>query len=114
MAGLSLSVEKSGKVSVVNCEGIVDSETSGEIEKAVTSLILAKQYRIVIDLEKVEYVSSAGWGIFVGYVRDLRKNGGDIRFSNMRQEVREVFELLDFTNILQCYGTREEAVKAFK
>lgn len=114
MEGLTISIEQHGKVSVANCAGFIDSQTAPVIESAITNLMEKKQNKIIINLEKIDYVSSAGWGIFVGYVRDLRKAGGDLKFANMKNEVREIFELLDFTNILEYYGDVESAVKAFK
>jgi anti-sigma B factor antagonist len=114
MAGIAVTVEKHGKVVIIKAAGFIDSETSGEIEAALGKLIREKSVKIIIDLEKIDYVSSAGWGIFVGYVRDVRKAGGDIKFVNMKREVREIFELLDFTNILEYYGDIESAAKAFK
>ncbi len=114
MAGIAVTVEKHGKVVIIKAAGFIDSETSGEIEAALNKLIREKSVKIIIDLEKIDYVSSAGWGIFVGYVRDVRKAGGDIKFVNMKREVREIFELLDFTNILEYYGDIESAAKAFK
>jgi anti-sigma B factor antagonist len=113
MEGLTVTAEQFGKVTVAKCAGFIDSQTALIVESAITGLIEEKKYKIVIDLSKVDYVSSAGWGIFVGYVRDLRKFGGDLKFSNMKNEVREIFELLDFTNILEYFGDVESAVKAF-
>jgi anti-sigma B factor antagonist len=113
MEGLSIAIEQHGKVSVANCAGFIDSQTALQIETAIAGLMEKKHYKIIIDLSKIDYVSSAGWGIFVGYVRDLRKAGGDLKFVNMKNEVRETFELLDFTNILEYYGDIESAVKAF-
>jgi len=113
MEGLTINIEQHGKVVVARCLGFIDSQTAPEIESAITGLIEKKQYKIIMDLAKIDYVSSAGWGIFVGYVRDLRKAGGDLKFVNMKHEVREIFELLDFTNILEYFGDIESAVKAF-
>jgi anti-sigma B factor antagonist len=113
MEGLSIVTEQHGKVTVAKCTGFIDSQTALAIETAITDLIAKKMYKIIIDLSKIDYVSSAGWGIFVGYVRDLRKSGGDLKFVNMKNEVREIFELLDFTNILEYFGDIESAVKAF-
>jgi anti-sigma B factor antagonist len=113
MEGLIVTVEQHGKVTVAKCSGFIDSQTAPVIETSITSMMEKKQYKIIIDLSKIDYVSSAGWGIFVGYVRDLRKAGGDLKFVNMKNEVREIFELLDFTNILEYYGDIESAVKAF-
>lgn len=114
MEGLKISTEQHGKVTLAKCAGFIDSETAGEVENMMSTLIREKKFNIIIDLNRTDYVSSAGWGIFVGYVRDLRKAGGDLKFVNMKREVREIFELLDFTNILEYYGDIESAAKAFK
>jgi anti-sigma B factor antagonist len=114
MEGLKVTIEMSGKVAIARCEGFIDSQTAPEVEGAIAGLMEKKQYKIIMDLSRTDYVSSAGWGIFVGYVRDLRKFGGDIKFACMKNEVREIFELLDFTNILEYFGDVESAVKAFK
>ena len=110
---MTVSSEKKGNVTVLKVGGFIDSDTSAVLEKELSSMIKSKNYRIVIDLLNVEYVSSAGWGIFVGHVQELRKNKGDIKFSNMRPEVREIFELLDFANILEYHVSVDSAVRAF-
>ncbi len=113
MAGVTVSTEKKGNVSVVKVTGFIDSDNSSALEKELTALVKAKSYRIIIDLHGVDYVSSAGWGIFISYVQELRKNKGDIKFSNMRPEVREIFELLDFANILEYHVSVDSAIRAF-
>lgn len=110
---MTVATEKKGNVSVLKVTGFIDSDTSSVLEKELAAIIKAKNYRIVIDLMNVDYVSSAGWGIFVGYVNELRKNKGDIKFSNMKPEVREIFELLDFANILEYHISVDSAVRAF-
>ncbi|SRR6056297_1865353 len=113
MEGIEVRAEDNGKDVVLKCKGFIDSTTAGEIEKAITDTIGKKKYRIIVDMAETEYVSSAGWGIFVGFIKELRKNRGDIKFANMGDEVREIYELLDFTNILEYYGDIESAKRAF-
>ncbi len=114
MEGLTTKIEEKNGIVFVKCIGYVDSMTSPEIENVLSELILKKKFKIIVDLEKVDYISSAGWGIFVGHVKTVRMNKGDIKFIKMRQEVREIFELLDFTNILEYYKDADEAIKSFK
>jgi anti-sigma B factor antagonist len=114
MEGLTTKVEEKDGISIITCAGYIDSMTSPEIENALGELILKKKFKIIVDLEKVDYVSSAGWGIFVGHVKTARMNKGDIKFIKMKQEVREIFELLDFTNILEYYKDLDSAIKSFK
>jgi anti-sigma B factor antagonist len=111
--GITVKVEKRADVAVLKCKGYIDSVTSPEVENALGELVAKRNFKIVVDLADVDYVSSAGWGIFVGYVKTARQSKGDIKFSHMKKEVLEIFELLDFTNILEYHKNTEDAVKAF-
>jgi hypothetical protein len=61
MEGLIVTVEQHGKVTVAKCSGFIDSQTAPVIETSITSMMEKKQYKIIIDLSKIDYVSSAGW-----------------------------------------------------
>ena len=113
MQGLTINTEEKGGIVLISCEGYIDSMTSPEIENVIGKYVSKKKYKIVIDLKGVDYVSSAGWGIFVAYVKAARTNKGDIKFAGMKQEVLEVFELLDFTNILDYHKLTDDAIRAF-
>ena len=71
------------------------------------------QNEVVVDLKDVDYISSAGWGIFIGEIKDIRHRGGDLKLSGMVGDVYEVFQLLEFHSILQAYDTSEEAISSF-
>jgi hypothetical protein len=62
---------------------------------------------------QVNYVSSAGWGVFVGEIKGIRENGGDLKLVQMMPEVYDVFEMLEFHRILECYDSIEEAIDDF-
>jgi anti-sigma B factor antagonist len=110
---LTVNVVDNNGIKIFRCIGYIDSETSGQVKTVLEEALNSKNYRIIIDLEKVDYVSSAGWGLFVGYLHDARKNKGDIKICCMKKEVLEIFELLDFTNIFQYHASVETAIKAF-
>src|ERR1035437_5637840 len=112
--GLNVSILDKGTIKIVQCKGYIDTTTSGLLESTMADLLSAKNYRIIIDLAGVDYISSAGWGIFISEIKNIRKNKGDLKLVNMKPEVMEIFELLDFTNILEYYKSLDEAVKKFK
>jgi len=64
-------------------------------------------------LSGVNYISSAGWGIFIGEIKRIRSHGGDLKLSGMVGDVHEVFQLLEFHSILESYPTTQEAIGAF-
>jgi len=116
MKGIDVYVEEAVSnrgVSVLRVSGYVDTTTSPELERRLEALLREKRYHIVIDLGRVEYISSAGWGIFISEIREIREHGGDLKLSGMVADVREVFDLLEFENILQAYPESDLAVAAF-
>jgi len=117
MEGIQLSVEKAGyrnSISIIKVGGYIDTTTSSELEHALNTLLKAGSYNIIIDLGNVDYVSSAGWGIFISEIKGIREKGGDLKLVRMIPEVYEVFELLEFHFILKAFETIEEAIKDFE
>ncbi len=117
MEGIQLSVDRAGtnnSISVIKVGGYIDTTTSAELEHALNGLIKAGSYMIVIDLGRVDYVSSAGWGIFISEIKGIREKSGDLKLVNMVPEVYEVFELLEFHHILKAFDSIQDAVADFE
>jgi anti-sigma B factor antagonist len=104
----------SNGVSILKVSGYLDTTTAGELETALYGLLDREVYKIVVDLAGVNYISSAGWGIFIGEIKRIRNHGGDLKLAGMVGDVHEVFQLLEFHSILESYPTTPEAVDAFK
>ncbi len=100
-------------VSVISVKGYVDTTTSTDLEDSLKRLLGKGRYDIVIDLANVNYISSAGWGIFISEIKEIRENGGDLKLAAMVGDVYEVFELLEFQTILESFDTVAEAVGSF-
>lgn len=116
MEGIQISVENSGinqDVSVVKIAGYIDTTTSSELERVIQGLLREQRYKIVIDLKSVDYISSAGWGIFISEIKNIRTHRGDLKLACMSETVSEVYELLEFSTILTATPSVEEAVRGF-
>lgn len=114
MEGIQLRVENSNNVSIIKVGGYIDTTTSSELEHHLTKLLERGSYNIVIDLGNVDYVSSAGWGIFISEIKGIRERGGDLKLVGMIPEVYEVFELLEFHYILKAFDSLQDAIKDFE
>ena len=93
--------------------GYIDTHTSLKLVSRLKEFLDAKIAQFVLDLSSVNYVSSAGWGVFVGEIKNVRESGGDIKLVNMVPEVYDVFEMLEFNRILKMYDSVEEAINEF-
>lgn len=105
--------ERNPDVSVISVGGYIDTTTSGELEESLKRLLKQGQFDIVVDLGGVNYISSAGWGIFISEIKEIRENGGDLKLAAMIGDVYEVFELLEFQTILEAFDSVPEAVDSF-
>jgi anti-sigma B factor antagonist len=101
-------------VSVIDLKGYLDAHTAPELENALQKLLNEKKFNIVVNCKELSYISSAGLGVFMAYIEDVRKNQGDIKLSNMSAKVFNVFDLLGFPILYEIYKDEPEAVKKFK
>ena len=77
--------------------------------------LLDKQcVRIVLDLEKVRFMDSAGLGHLVSWKKRTTQLGGDVRLSRPQQRVRDLFELTSLTRVFQIFDSPAEAVASFR
>ena len=111
MANLSISLSESdkNKVSEIRVDGVIDTTTSTELEETIESLLNRGRYQIILDLAGVDYISSAGWGVLISKIGDIRDNDGDILLAGMVTNVLEVYELLEFDSVLKHFETVESA-----
>jgi anti-sigma B factor antagonist len=117
MEGIQVSTEVRGsqnQVSIIKVGGFIDTTTSSEVERTLHNLLKQNRYNIIIDLGNVDYISSAGWGIFISEIKSIREQTGDLKLVRMIPDVYEIFELLEFHHILDVYDTVDEAVKRFE
>lgn len=115
MDNISISLQEGSRteVSEIRVDGVIDTLTAGELEEVLDSLLKRDRFNVVVDLAGVDYISSAGWGIFISHIKEVRSNGGDIKLANMISNVHEIYELLEFDNVLTAYGSVDEARDAF-
>ena len=81
MEGIQVSAEVAGsrnQISIIKVGGYIDTTTSSELERALDSLLKQGRFFLVVDLGNVDYISSAGWGIFISEIKSIRENGGDL------------------------------------
>ncbi len=117
MEGIQVSTEIAGSrnhISIIKVGGYIDTTTSSELERSLDSLLKQGRFFIIVDLGNVDYISSAGWGIFISEIKSIRENGGDLKLVRMVPDVYEIFELLEFHHILDVYDTIDEAVNKFE
>jgi anti-anti-sigma factor len=106
-------LEKDLPVVGVQLGGYIDQSNCDKVQKVFDNLFASQHFNLIFDFSNVVYMSSAGWGIFVGEVKRFRENDGDIKIANMSAETYEVFQMLEFYHILEDFNSLDEALEAF-
>ncbi len=113
MANFEVKREDNGDVAILNLSGFLDAHTAPEFENALSKLIEENRYKIVVSLEDLQYISSAGLGVFMGFIEEIRENNGDIKICKTSPRVYKVFDLLGFPSLYEFYEETEKAVENF-
>lgn len=101
------------EVSVLNIEGYLDAHTAPAFESSIKQLVDEDRNKIIVNFEKLSYISSAGLGVFMGFIEDIRAKEGDIKMSNMTEKVFKIFDLLGFPSLYEIVDEEDEAIKKF-
>lgn len=102
------------EVSVVYLDGYLDAHTAPDFEKALQELADENRIQIVVNLADLTYISSAGLGVFMGFIEDIRGKGGDIKLAEPTEKVFRVFDLLGFPVLYEIFQKESEAIDKYK
>lgn len=115
MSGLTIRKRQlDGGIMLVDASGFLDAHTFEEMENYIEDLFRQQIYKIIVRLQTVDYISSAGAGVFIGAVGTATQNGGNIVLLSPSANVKEVFDLLGLSQIFPIVFAEEEAVKYFR
>jgi anti-sigma B factor antagonist len=109
---IKTQVDKNGVVTIV-LDGSIDAYSYSKLEDVFNKLLDQRQYKIVVDLTGVDYLNSAGAGVFIGTLGVTEENNGKIVLVNPQSPVRNVFDLLGLSNVFAIVNDKKLAFKEF-
>ena len=102
------------EIQVVRVEGYLDSSTFPQLQERLRELIDQDSFHLLIDFEELNYISSAGLGVLMGMLQEVRDHGGDLKVARMSDKIHNLFDMLGFSRLVRIYETIEEALAAFE
>ncbi|HDQ46238.1 MAG TPA: anti-sigma factor antagonist [bacterium] len=114
MSGFEVSRKDMDRVSVVSLKGYLDAHTASDFEDVLQKLVDEDRVRIVVNLRDLHYISSAGLGVFMGFIENVRQREGDIKLAEMSEKVYRVFDLLGFPVLYEIFDSEAEAIQKYQ
>ena len=96
---------------VVHLKGRLDGSTANDLD-ARLRLLTANADRLVLDMSGLEYIASVGLRVILVVMKQLRAANGKLALAELREQVKQAFELSGFSALCQVCATRTEALAA--
>ncbi|MDD5677454.1 MAG: STAS domain-containing protein [Kiritimatiellae bacterium] len=109
---MNTSESKQGNVTILQVQGKLDSASSPELDKRLTGLVGSGARQVVVNLDGLEYVSSAGLRVFLSAAKHLKQAQGKLALASPSAQVQQIFDIAGFASIMPIYKTLNEAVGA--
>ena len=110
---MQISIKTADEVKVLEFKGKLDTQTSPDAQEQLTELIEKGERKILVNLEKLDYISSAGLRVLLVAAKQLKPGGGEIRICSLNDIVKEVFDISGFVTIFRVFGSEAEALDGF-
>jgi anti-sigma B factor antagonist len=108
-----VSSSRQGDITILAVNGYLDAHTAPRFEQTIQDEFDAGRFRIIVDCAGLTYISSAGLGVFMSFVEDLRDKGGDIKICGLTDAVYSVFDILGFPALFDIVADQVAAVQKF-
>lgn len=102
-----------GELEFLYLRGYLDAHTAPDLEDAIGNLVKGGKNKIVINLRELDYISSAGLGVFMAFIEEIRESGGDIKLAELKPKVFTVFDLLGFPMLFDIEPSEKDIIQRF-
>ncbi len=87
-------------VPVISVSGRMDTGNSSIFEAAVAPLMQSDTKELLVECKDLEYISSSGLRQLLMLQKNITGKGGKLQIRGLRPEIKEIFDLTGFSNIL--------------
>ena len=106
---IKVDTRMSGDWAVVDVEGEVDVFTAPKLREQIIGLLTAGNDRIVVNLEKVDFMDSTGLGVLVGGLKRVKEKDGSLAIAGAHGTVLRVLSVTGLNSVFPLHDTVEQA-----
>ena len=107
------TLDSHADIVMVRIKGPLDTVAAYAFQEKMEELIASGVYKFIINLEELDYISSAGIGVFPGVSHTLKSHQGNIVFAHVSAKTVKLFKMIGLTALFPVRSTIEEALEEF-
>ena len=99
-------------IEVIDVQGEIDIYTAPRLRELLINLVSEGNYQLVVNLDKVGFLDSAGLGVLAGGLRRVRAHDGSLELVCTQQPILKIFRITGLTEVFGIYETVDQAIAA--
>ncbi len=110
---MAIEVEHKEGVTVVRLQHELTLGLEGEFKDALVELASKNNVNVVLDMTRVDFVDSAGLGMLIWALKNMRQRKGDVRVFGVAKQVMALFDITNMDRVFQMFDSEDDAVASF-
>jgi anti-sigma B factor antagonist len=111
---MEINTTQHKRCDVVTVNGRIDSYTAPQLEEALKSVTEDGRYKIVLDMENVDFMSSKGWWVLIDAQKTCKRyNRGELVLSGIQSRIKESLDLVGIGSYFRIFDDVTSAVGSF-
>lgn len=106
---IDISNELDNDYYVIKIDGDVDASSSIYLDEAIDEAVTNGHKKILIDGEHLNYISSAGLGVFMSHIQEFEINQINLVIFGLTEKVKNVFQILGLDQLIQIVDSKSQA-----
>ena len=107
---MKMQTRDENDIKIIYLEGEMDTNTSPEILNELDTLRNSGVEKMLLNLEKLDFISSAGLRVLLATAQQLKASGGDFRVCQLNNEIKEVFDISGFSTLLMVFDNEAKGL----
>ncbi|QDH78033.1 STAS domain-containing protein [Echinicola soli] len=108
---LTISKKQEDNHILLILDGQVDASNSVELDEAINDVVAQDHKNILVDGNKLEYISSAGLGVFMSYLEEFEEKNIHFLIYGLSEKVANVFHILGLDQLITIKPSKDEALE---
>jgi len=110
---MNITQRVEGDVTVFLPEGRIDTQAAADMDQAFQAAVSEGKHNMVVDMSKVEFISSVGLRALAAVQVRSKAEGGDLKIAGLNERVNRVFRIIGFDILMSIHDTSEAAIADF-
>jgi anti-anti-sigma factor len=111
---MEIIVTNESDIFIFSIQGRLDAVSVPELEERLNRWFEQSETKLIFDLDRLDYISSAGLRVFLTTAKKMKARGGKLCMARLRENVKNVFTISGFIALIPAFDTLGAAQDAIK